>query len=54
MSAPAHAPVVPPFTLESAVRKVRLAEDVWNSSDPERVALAHSEQSVWRNRDRWS
>lgn len=40
----------PPFTLESATRKVRAAEDAWNSRDPNRVALAYSEDSVWRNR----
>lgn len=40
----------PPFTLESATRKVRLAEDAWNSRDPDRVALAYTEDSVWRNR----
>lgn len=43
--------IVPPFTLESAIRKVRLAEDAWNSRNPERVALAYSEDSVWRNRN---
>jgi nuclear transport factor 2 (NTF2) superfamily protein len=48
--APAPAPVKPPFTLVSAVTKVRLAEDAWNSRDPERVALAYTEDSVWRNR----
>jgi uncharacterized protein len=42
--------IAPPFTRESAVRKVRLAEDAWNSRDPERVALAYTEDSVWRNR----
>lgn len=42
--------IAPPFTAESAARKVRLAEDAWNSRDPERVALAYSEDSVWRNR----
>lgn len=41
---------LPPFTAESAARKVRLAEDAWNSCDPERVALAYSEDSRWRNR----
>lgn len=45
--------IAPPFTLESATRKVRLAEDAWNSRDPNRVALAYSEDSVWRNRDRF-
>ncbi len=41
---------LPPFTAESAARKARLAEDGWNSRDPERVALAHTENSHWRNR----
>ncbi|HUA88349.1 MAG TPA: nuclear transport factor 2 family protein [Steroidobacteraceae bacterium] len=44
------APLRPPFTLESAIRKVRMAEDAWNSRDPGRVALAYSEDSQWRNR----
>ena len=43
-------PPVPPFTLETATAKVRLAEDAWNSRDPERVALAYTEDSLWRNR----
>ena len=43
-------PPVPPFSLESAAQKVRLAEDAWNSRDPERVALAYTPDSVWRNR----
>jgi uncharacterized protein len=43
--------LVPPFDFESAVRKVRLAEDAWNSRDPNRVALAYTEDSIWRNRD---
>ncbi len=43
-------PLLPPFTLETATRKVQLAEDAWNSRDPERVALAYSEDSHWRNR----
>jgi hypothetical protein len=42
--------MAPPFTLESATQKVRLAEDAWNSREPDRVALAYSEDSVWRNR----
>ena len=42
--------IAPPFTLESAIRKVRLAEDAWNSRDPAQVVLAYSEDSVWRNR----
>lgn len=49
---PQSPPVIaPPFTLASAERKVRLAEDAWNSRDPQRVALAYSEDSVWRNRN---
>lgn len=46
----APAPVRPPFTLESAIAKVRMAEDAWNSRDPERVSLAYTEDSEWRNR----
>lgn len=42
--------IVPVFDLESATLKVRAAEDAWNSRDPERVALAYTEDSVWRNR----
>ena len=42
--------IAPPFTLVTALRKVRLAEDAWNSRDPKRVALAYSENAVWRNR----
>jgi uncharacterized protein len=51
--APARSPrpLDPPFTLETALAKVRAAEDVWNSRDPERVALAYSPESEWRNRD---
>jgi len=43
-------PPLPPFTLETAVHKVRLAEDAWNSRDPERVSLAYTVDSRWRNR----
>src|SRR4029453_15603950 len=43
-------PPLPPFTKETATQKVRLAEDAWNSRDPDRVALAYTEDSVWRNR----
>jgi nuclear transport factor 2 (NTF2) superfamily protein len=43
-------PPLPPFTLETAVEKVRLAEDSWNGRDPARVALAYSPDSRWRNR----
>jgi nuclear transport factor 2 (NTF2) superfamily protein len=44
-------PPLPPFTRETAAQKVRAAEDAWNTCDPERVSLAYSEDSVWRNRD---
>ena len=43
-------PPLPPFTLETARQKVQLAEDAWNSRDPDRVALAYTEDSQWRNR----
>lgn len=43
-------PICPPFTLQSAQAKVQAAEDAWNSRDPERVALAYTEDSDWRNR----
>ncbi|HEX6505176.1 MAG TPA: nuclear transport factor 2 family protein [Terriglobales bacterium] len=49
-SAEAPRPPLPPFTFETAVQKVRLAEDAWNSRDPEKVALAYSIDSSWRNR----
>ena len=42
--------IVPPFTRETAIAKVRLAEDGWNSRDPERVSLVYTEDSRWRNR----
>ncbi|NKF23055.1 DUF1348 family protein [Solimonas marina] len=48
MSAPR--PPLPPFTAETAAQKVQMAEDAWNSRDPERVALAYTEDSEWRNR----
>ena len=44
------AALVPPFTFESATAKVRLAEDGWNSRDPQRVSLVYTPDSVWRNR----
>jgi nuclear transport factor 2 (NTF2) superfamily protein len=44
-------PPVPPFTAETAAQKVQAAEDAWNTRDPERVSLAYTEHSVWRNRD---
>src|ERR1700755_2959989 len=43
-------PPLPPFTRETAVQKVRAAEDAWNTRNPERVSLAYTEDSVWRNR----
>src|ERR1700678_1816026 len=43
-------PPLPPFTRETAIQKVRMGEDGWNSRNPEKVALAYSEQSRWRNR----
>ena len=43
-------PPLPPFNSETAVEKVRKAEDAWNTRDPERVALAYTEDSRWRNR----
>ena len=44
-------PPVPPFTEETARQKVQAAEDAWNTCEPERVALAYTPDSVWRNRD---
>ncbi|OEJ23761.1 DUF4440 domain-containing protein [Streptomyces agglomeratus] len=44
-------PPFPPFTDETAQQKVQAAEDAWNSREPERVALAYTEDSEWRNRD---
>jgi len=50
-TAPATAPALkPPFTFDIAVAKVRAAEDAWNTRDPQRVALAYTEDSEWRNR----
>ncbi len=46
----ASTPIKPPFTLVTARQKVRAAEDAWNSRDPERVALAYTQESEWRNR----
>ena len=46
----AERPPLPPFTPETAVEKVRLAEDAWNSREPERVAQAYTPDSRWRNR----
>ena len=47
---PAPRPPLPPFTEETARQKVQLAEDAWNSRDPERVALAYTPDTEWRNR----
>jgi nuclear transport factor 2 (NTF2) superfamily protein len=46
-------PILPPFDHASATAKVRAAEDAWNSRDPQRVSLAYSPDSVWRNRDQF-
>jgi nuclear transport factor 2 (NTF2) superfamily protein len=43
-------PPAPPFTEQTAIEKVRLAEDAWNTRDPRRVALAYTPDSRWRNR----
>jgi uncharacterized protein len=43
-------PPLPPFTLETAIAKVQVAENAWNTRDPDRVALAYTEDSEWRNR----
>jgi len=43
-------PPLPPFTHETATQKVRMAEDAWNTRDPERVALVYTEDTHWRNR----
>ena len=51
MAIPSDArPPLPPFTLDTAIQKVRAAEDGWNSRDPERVSLVYTVDSVWRNR----
>ena len=43
-------PPLPPFTKDTAIQKARMAEDAWNSKDPERVSLAYTLDSTWRNR----
>jgi uncharacterized protein len=50
MSSDNPRPPLPPFDLDSALKKVRLAEDAWNTRDPEKVSLAYSANSIWRNR----
>ena len=47
---PDERPPLPPFTRETAIQKIRSAEDAWNSCDPHRVSLAYSEDTSWRNR----
>ncbi|MDX1562406.1 MAG: nuclear transport factor 2 family protein [Gammaproteobacteria bacterium] len=44
-------PPLPPFDATTAAKKVRMAEDAWNSREPERVSLAYTEDSTWRNRN---
>ena len=51
MATPTPPVIVPPFNQRTARQKVQLAEDAWNTRDPERVALAYTEDSRWRNRD---
>jgi uncharacterized protein len=46
-------PPLPPFDEDSAKKKVQAAEDAWNTREPERVSLAYTEDSVWRNRDKF-
>ncbi len=46
-------PPLPPFTRQTAAEKVQAAENAWNTRDPEKVSLAYSEDSVWRNRDQF-
>ncbi|SFK48269.1 nuclear transport factor 2 family protein [Lysobacter sp. cf310] len=50
MNANQPRPPLPPFNLDTAIAKVRAAEDAWNSRDPQRIALAYSHDSAWRNR----
>ena len=50
---PESRPPFPPFTRETALLKVRAAEDSWNTCNPEHVALAYTRDSVWRNRDQF-
>src|SRR5215212_5595696 len=50
---PSPTDIRPPFTAETAAAKVQAAEDAWNTRDPDRVALAYTEDSEWRNRDQF-
>ena len=43
-------PPVPPFTLDTAAQKVRMAEDAWNTRDPDRIVLVYTPDTIWRNR----
>ncbi|KAH9896832.1 DUF1348-domain-containing protein [Cubamyces lactineus] len=45
------APIVPPFTAETALQKVKVAQDLWNTRDPAKVSLAYTPDTIWRNRD---
>src|ERR1700730_5064609 len=47
---PENRPPLPPFTRETAIKKARAAEDAWNTRDPQRVSLAYTDDSWWRNR----
>src|SRR4051812_39938797 len=47
---PQKRPPFPPYTRDTAIQKVRMAEDAWNTRDPARVALAYTADSMWRNR----
>ena len=49
----AQRPPLPPFSKEDAIKKIRMAEDAWNTRDPERVSLAYTPDSVWRNRSQF-
>lgn len=49
-ASPESRPPLPPFTRETAIQKIRMAEDAWNTRDPERVSLAYTVDSRWRNR----
>jgi uncharacterized protein len=53
MEANPQRPPLPPFTLETAMQKIQMAEDAWNSKDPVRVSKAYTTNSEWRNRDQF-
>jgi nuclear transport factor 2 (NTF2) superfamily protein len=50
---PSPTDIRPPFTAQTAAAKVRAAQDAWNTRDPEKVAMAYTEDSQWRNRDQF-